>query len=43
MNFKEKMNAGIPLHGLIVTLGLSSVSEMLSSCGFDWLWIDMEH
>ena len=37
------MNAGTPLHGLIVTLGLSSVSEMLCLCGFDWLWIDMEH
>jgi len=43
MKFKDKMNAGEPLYGLIVTLGLPSICEMLSSCGFDWLWIDMEH
>lgn len=31
------------LHGMIVTLGQSGVAEALSACGFDWLWIDMEH
>lgn len=31
------------LHGVMITISSSSVSEMLSRCGFDWLWIDMEH
>lgn len=37
------MQEGETLHGLIVTMSAPSVSEMLSVCGFDWLWIDMEH
>ncbi len=31
------------LTGIIVTMGTPCVSEILSQCGFDWLWIDMEH
>lgn len=41
--FKERMKAGNPLVGTIVSMGLPMVSEMISRCGFDWLWIDMEH
>jgi 2-keto-3-deoxy-L-rhamnonate aldolase RhmA len=43
MEFKEKMQSGALLHGMIITMSLPSVSEMLSECGCDWLWIDMEH
>lgn len=41
--FKEKLDQGKPLIGTLLTMGLPAVSEMLSRCGFDWLWIDMEH
>lgn len=43
MKFKERMLNNQVLHGVIVTISSSSVSEVLSECGFDWLWIDMEH
>jgi len=43
MEFRKKIENGETLHGTIVTLGLPSITEMLSECGFDWLWIDMEH
>ena len=41
--FKEKMSQGKPLIGTLVSMGLPIVSEMISRCGFDWLWLDMEH
>jgi len=37
---KEKRK---PLIGTIVSLPSASATEALSHCGFDWLWIDMEH
>ena len=43
MQFKERIKNHEVLHGIIVTMGLTSATEALSSCGFDWLWIDMEH
>jgi 2-keto-3-deoxy-L-rhamnonate aldolase RhmA len=43
MSFKNKLKQGKQLIGALVTLGLPIVPEMLSRCGFDWLWIDMEH
>lgn len=43
MEFKTRLAQGTALHGVIVTMSLPSVGEMLSECGFDWLWIDMEH
>lgn len=43
MKFHEKVASHEVLHGVILTMALPSVSEMLSDCGFDWLWIDMEH
>jgi 2-keto-3-deoxy-L-rhamnonate aldolase RhmA len=42
-SFKERLRKGETLVGTILSLGLPSVAEMLSRCGFDWLWIDMEH
>ena len=32
-----------PLIGTIITLDVPEISEILSSCGFDWLFYDMEH
>lgn len=42
-SFKTRLTNGSPLIGTIITLGLPAVAEMISACGFDWLWIDMEH
>ncbi len=42
-SFKQRLNKGERLVGTILSLGLPSVAEMISQCGFDWLWIDMEH
>ena len=43
MHFKERIENNETLHGMIVTMNPSSVTEMLSECGYDWLWFDMEH
>lgn len=43
MDFREKIRTQKLIPGIIVTMSLPSVSEMLSGCGYDWLWIDMEH
>jgi 2-keto-3-deoxy-L-rhamnonate aldolase RhmA len=42
-SFKERLRQGKPLIGTLLSLGQPAVAEMLSRCGFDWLWIDMEH
>lgn len=42
-SFKQRLKNGERLVGTILSLGLPSVAEMISQCGFDWLWIDMEH
>src|SRR3712207_4951512 len=41
--FIYKSNDYAPAIGTIVTLETTDVAEMLSLCGFDWLFIDMEH
>jgi 2-keto-3-deoxy-L-rhamnonate aldolase RhmA len=41
--FKERLKQKKPLIGTLLSLGLPSVAEMVSRCGYDWLWIDMEH
>jgi len=41
--FRENLSKGKPLIGTLLTMGLPAVSEVVSRCGFDWLWIDMEH
>lgn len=44
MNAKiNKIQSNTPLIGIIVTLNNPQITEMLSSAGFDWLMIDMEH
>ena len=42
-SFGTKLKSGQPLIGTIVTLPDPQVAEILSSSGFDWLFIDGEH
>lgn len=42
-SFIEKIKNQAPIIGTLVTLEAPEVTEMLSLCGFDWLFIDMEH
>jgi 2-keto-3-deoxy-L-rhamnonate aldolase RhmA len=42
-SFIGKLRAGRRLLGTMVTLPLPSVAEGLALCGYDWLWIDLEH
>lgn len=41
--FIDKINDHAPAIGTIVTLETPDVAEVLSLCGFDWLFMDMEH
>ena len=40
---EEKMAAGELLYGTVLTSGSPLVTEMIAQCGFDVLWMDMEH
>jgi 2-dehydro-3-deoxyglucarate aldolase/4-hydroxy-2-oxoheptanedioate aldolase len=40
---KEKMDGGKRIFGTLATSGLPMLTEMLAQCGFDVLWLDMEH
>ena len=42
-DFGAKLQSKQPLIGTIVTLANPQVMEVISSCGFDWLFIDGEH
>jgi len=42
-NFGAALRAGQPLIGTIITLPDQQVGEILSSSGFDWLFVDGEH
>ena len=42
-NFKQRLHDKKPLVGTLLSMGLPVVAEVVSRCGFDWLWIDMEH
>ncbi len=41
--FRTRLRSGDRLIGVIVSLPSPEVAEALSFCGFDWLFIDMEH
>ena len=41
--FIERIKSGQKLLGTVVTLPCPELIEGLVKCGFDWLWIDMEH
>lgn len=42
-DFRARLKAGDTLLGTMVTLPTSAAAEILSSVGFDWLFIDGEH
>ena len=42
-NFIAKLGPAAPPAGTLLTFNAPEVAEMLSLCGFDWLFIDMEH
>jgi 2-keto-3-deoxy-L-rhamnonate aldolase RhmA len=42
-SFSERVRSGERLLGTIVTLPSPEVAELLALCGFDWLFIDLEH
>lgn len=39
----KKLRGNQPTIGTLVTLAAPEIAEMLSLCGFDWLFLDMEH
>ena len=41
--FRKRLKAGERLVGTILTLPSPEVAEIMSKCGFDWLFIDGEH
>ncbi len=41
--FRQRLLRGETLLGTMLTLPSPSVAELLSGCGFDWLFIDGEH
>ena len=43
MTFIEQLRAGHLLNGTMLTLPCPEVAEMVSRCGFDWLFLDGEH
>ena len=40
---KQKLSDGTLIYGTVLTSGSPLVTEMLAQCGFDVLWLDMEH
>ena len=42
-SFAERLRAGEHLLGTIVTLPSPEAAELLALCGYDWLFIDLEH
>jgi 2-dehydro-3-deoxyglucarate aldolase/4-hydroxy-2-oxoheptanedioate aldolase len=43
VRFADKFKNDTPAIGTLITIGAPEVAEMLSMCGYDWLFIDMEH
>ncbi|NIR30397.1 MAG: hypothetical protein GWN84_14030, partial [Gammaproteobacteria bacterium] len=41
--FRDRLRRGHLLIGTILALPSPEVAEILSRCGFDWLFIDAEH
>lgn len=42
-SFAQQLRGPAPLIGTLLSLPAPAISEMLSSAGFDWLFIDLEH
>ena len=43
MTFKEKVNSGVAVYGAHVNLSDTVITEIISSLGYDFVWVDMEH
>lgn len=43
MTFRKRLLDHERLMGILVTLPLPAIAEMLADAGFDWLFLDMEH
>ncbi|MBQ8309742.1 MAG: 4-hydroxy-3-methylbut-2-en-1-yl diphosphate synthase [Clostridia bacterium] len=43
LKLTQKMSEGKLLYGTVLTSGSPLITEMLAQCGFDVLWLDMEH
>lgn len=43
MTIKDKITAGLPICGTHINLSDISVSEIMGTLGYDFLWVDMEH
>jgi len=43
LHLKNKLNSGSTTLGSWITLGHSSIAEIMANSGFDWLAIDLEH
>jgi 2-keto-3-deoxy-L-rhamnonate aldolase RhmA len=42
-SFASKLKRGRPVIGTMLSFEAPEVAEMLSACGYDWLFIDLEH
>ena len=42
-NLKERLKAGVAIHGCWLNMGSAISSEIVSSAGFDWVLFDLEH
>src|SRR5689334_19482710 len=42
-SFTSKLRRHPPVIGTILSLEEPEVAELLSACGYDWLFIDLEH
>ncbi len=42
-DFRARLGRHEPLYGTLVSLAAPEVAELLAACGFDWLFLDMEH
>ncbi|MEM1989603.1 MAG: aldolase/citrate lyase family protein [Candidatus Bathyarchaeia archaeon] len=41
--FKVRLKSGEPLLGTVISTPEPDIAEFMSTLGFDWFWIDMEH
>jgi 2-keto-3-deoxy-L-rhamnonate aldolase RhmA len=42
-SFRKRLVGGETLRGTLITISHPEVAEIMALCGFDWLFIDMEH
>lgn len=42
-SFRDRLSAGELLIGTLLSLPSPEIAEILAACGFDWLFVDLEH